>query len=113
MCGLVLSTEYPMIAGSPDGICDDCIIEIKCLISAKTYKNYVKNGQVTEKFNAQIQLQMYLTGMKSGFFCVADPEYFSNENVEIIIVPYNHEYVEKMICEKLVPFWKNNIYPLL
>ncbi|GBP74627.1 hypothetical protein EVAR_90765_1 [Eumeta japonica] len=37
-CGLVLSSHYPMIAGSPDGLCDGNIIEIKCPISAKTYK---------------------------------------------------------------------------
>lgn len=112
-CGLVLSTKYPMIAGSPDGICEDSIIEIKCPISAKTYKNYIKNGQASEKYNAQIQLQMYLTGKKTGYFCVADPDYTTNTKVEIISVPFNQEYVDKLISEKLVPFWKNNIYPLL
>ncbi|CAG9781971.1 unnamed protein product [Diatraea saccharalis] len=112
-CGLVLSSKYPMIAGSPDGICEDSIIEIKCPISLKTYVNYVKNGQPTEKCNVQIQLQMYLTGKKHAFFCVADPDFAINKKVEIISVQINHEYMEKFISEKLVPFWKRNIYPLL
>ncbi|CAD0207029.1 unnamed protein product [Chrysodeixis includens] len=112
-CGLVLSSQYPMIAGSPDGVCDDCIIEIKCPVSIKTYKNYIKNGQATEKYNAQMQLQMYLTGKKTGFFCVADPDYERNKKVDVISVKYNHEYVEKIINDKLIVFWKNYIYPLL
>ncbi|XP_046971064.1 uncharacterized protein LOC124538106 [Vanessa cardui] len=43
-CGLLLSSKYPMIAGSPDGIFEDGIIEIKCPLNEKPYKNYVKNG---------------------------------------------------------------------
>ncbi|KAK5650116.1 hypothetical protein RI129_001145 [Pyrocoelia pectoralis] len=86
-CGLMLSSEYLMIAGSPDGICEDSIIEIKCPTSAKTYQNYVKNGKPTEKFNTQMQMQMYLTGLQKGYFCVADNiNYSTNRKVEIICV---------------------------
>ncbi|CAG9789618.1 unnamed protein product [Diatraea saccharalis] len=112
-CGLVLSSKYSTIAGSPYGICEDSIIEITSPISCKIYVNYIKNGQPTEKCNIQIQLQMYLTGKKDAFFCVADPDFAINKKVEIISVQINHEYMEKIICEKLVPFWKRNIYPLL
>ncbi|XP_046976423.1 piggyBac transposable element-derived protein 4-like [Vanessa cardui] len=41
---------------SPDGIFEDGIIEMKCPVNEK---NYVKNGQATEKYNAQMQIQMY------------------------------------------------------
>ncbi|KAJ8974396.1 hypothetical protein NQ317_011240 [Molorchus minor] len=41
-----------MIAGSPDGIFEDGIIEIKCPISAKTC------GEATAKYNAQMQIQI-------------------------------------------------------
>lgn len=34
-CGLMLCKNYPIIAVSPDGICDDNIIEIKCPTSVK------------------------------------------------------------------------------
>ncbi|GBP20348.1 hypothetical protein EVAR_10613_1 [Eumeta japonica] len=66
-CGLVLSSHYPMIAGSPDGLCDGNIIEIKCPISAKTYKTIYTMASL-QRCNAQMQLQMYLTAMKSGYF---------------------------------------------
>lgn len=113
-CGLILNSKYPMIAGSPDGIFEDGIIEIKCPLSARTYKNYIKNGEPAAKYNAQMQLQMYLTGKKNCFFfCIADPDYGENEKVEIISVPFKCEYVQNIINDKLLNFWKINVYPLL
>ncbi|GBP85042.1 hypothetical protein EVAR_48379_1 [Eumeta japonica] len=63
-CGLILSKIHPMIAGSPDGICEDSIIEIKCPMSAKPFKKYICDGKPTQKFYVQVQLQTYLTGLK-------------------------------------------------
>ncbi|XP_026736708.1 uncharacterized protein LOC113500198 [Trichoplusia ni] len=112
-CGLVLNSTYPMIAGSPDGIFEDGIIEIKCPNTIKTYKTYIKNGEPTEKYNTQMQLQMFLTGKKNCFFCVADPGYCKNKKVEILSVQYDPIYIENLIKVKLLEFWKINIYPLL
>ncbi|CAB3261099.1 unnamed protein product [Arctia plantaginis] len=60
-CGLIISKNYPMIAGSPDGICEDNIIEIKCPISEKTYIKYIKNGKPSNKCYAQMQIQMFFS----------------------------------------------------
>lgn len=57
-CGLMLSKNDVMLAGSPDGICDDSFVEIKCPMSAKTVKNYRCNGKPTYKFYVQMPLQM-------------------------------------------------------
>ncbi|XP_063893363.1 uncharacterized protein LOC126054673 [Helicoverpa armigera] len=111
-CGLMLSKNYPMIAGSPDGICEDSIIEIKCPMSAKTLKKYIVNGKPTIKFYVQMQLQMYLTGLKKGYFCVADSSYSANKNVEIICVSYDEKYVLNFL-DVIVSLWKENVYPLL
>ena len=112
-CGLMLNSKYPMIAGCPDGIFDDGLLEIQCPISAKIYENYIKNGEAKKKYNAQMQLQMYLTGKKNCFFCVADPDYEQNRKVEILSVPFNIDFVENIINDKLLNFWKTNVYPLL
>lgn len=111
-CGLMLSKNYPMIAGSPDGICQDSIIEIKCPMSAKNYKNYIKNGEPTNKYNAQMQLQMYLTGLQKGYFCVADSNYSTNKKVEILCVLFDEKYVSEFL-KVLVSLWKAKVYPLL
>lgn len=112
-CGLLLSTEYPMLAGSPDGIFEDGIIEIKCPLNEKTYKNYVKNGSATEKYNVQMQVQMYLSQKKKCLYCVADPDFSNNKKVEIINVSFDFDYVDNLIKNNLLNFWKCNIYPLL
>lgn len=93
ICGLMLSKNYPMLAGSPDGICEDNIIEIKCPMSEKTVKNYVYNGKPTQKFYVQMQLQMLLTGLKKGYFCVADCNYSVNKKVDIMNIMYDEKYV--------------------
>lgn len=111
-CGLMLSKNYPMIAGSPDGICEDSIIEIKCPMSAKTLKNYIVYGKPTPKFYVQMQLQMFLTGLKKGYFCVADCNYTANKSVEIICVSYDEKYVSNFL-NVIVSSWKDNVYPLL
>lgn len=66
-----------MLAGSPDGICENSIIEIMCLTSEKTYKNYINNGKPSQKFYVCVWmlLQMLLTGLKKGYFCVDDCNY--------------------------------------
>lgn len=109
-CGLLLNSVYPMIAGSPDGIFEDGIIEIKCPSNMKTYKTYIKNGESTEKHKTQMQLLMYLTGKKICFFCVADPDYSQHKKVEIIRVQYDPEHIENIIKVKLLQFWKMNIH---
>lgn len=111
-CGLLLNSKYPMIAGSPDGIFEDGIVEIKCPISKTTYKNYIKNALATEKYYAQMQLQMYLSQKKNCCFCIADPDFSQNKKVDIINIEFDPQYVENFI-NKLLNFWKINIYPLL
>lgn len=80
----MLSKNYPMLAGSPDGMCKNSIIEIKCPMIEKTVKYYVKNGKPTQKFYVRMQLQMLLTGNKKGYFCVADCNFSANKKIDIM-----------------------------
>ncbi|CAG4963207.1 unnamed protein product [Colias eurytheme] len=110
--GLFISQKHPMLAGSPDGICSGGIVEIKCPISRKTYENYIKNGKPNKKCFAQMQLQMYLSGKNNCYFCIADPEFIINNNIEIICIAYDENFM-KSFLERIIKFWKCNIYPLL
>ncbi|XP_045454482.1 uncharacterized protein LOC123663880 [Melitaea cinxia] len=112
-CGLFICQEYPMIAASPDGILNgDTVLEIKCPINEKTSKTYVSNNQVTAKYFAQVQLQMHLTGLKKCLFCVASWNFETNNEINVVPLDYNSEYVIDLLC-KLEFFWKKNVYPLL
>jgi len=112
LCGLYVCQENPMIAASPDGLVKDAVIEIKCPTKAKAKDRYLKNGVITEKCKAQVQLQMYATGLKKCYFCVADTNFEETKNVEIILVTYDIDYVNNLL-QKLVDFWKKHIYPVL
>lgn len=112
-CGLFICQEYPMIAASPDGILNgDTVIEIKCPVNEKTYKNYVSNNQITDKYYAQVQLQMHVTKLKKCLFCVASWDFEKNNIVNIVPIDCNEKYVEDLLCD-LVTFWKKNVYPLV
>ncbi|CAG9793231.1 unnamed protein product [Diatraea saccharalis] len=111
-CGLFISQQFPMIAGSPDGIGEQFLIEIKCPFNENTIKNYIQNGKPSSKCYDQMQIQMYVCGYKKCFFCIADINFQSNNKVNIISVDYNEEYVETLL-QSLLLFWKTNIYPLL
>lgn len=111
-CGLFLSPQYPMIAASPDGICKDAVIEVKCPTSESTKTNYIRNGNISEKYRAQIQLQMFVTNMRKGYFCVAHPDFENSKKVYVIVVDYDNEYVSNLVIN-VASFWKANIFPLL
>lgn len=87
---MYLCQENPMITASPDGLMKDATIKIKCSTKEKSEESYLKNGLITEKCKAQVQLQMYTTGR---YFCVAD----SNLNVDIILVTKIGDYVNNLI----------------
>ncbi|KAJ8668959.1 hypothetical protein QAD02_000218 [Eretmocerus hayati] len=59
-CGIFILPAYPILGGSPDGISDDYILEIKCPASESTFKNYLHNGNITPKYKAQMMLQMFV-----------------------------------------------------
>lgn len=112
-CGLIISQKFPMVAASPDGILrGDTVIEIKCPTGQKSFKSYICNNTITEKFAAQVLLQMYVSNLKKGLFCVADWEFEKNNKVHVIPIEYDEIKVND-ILSKVVNFWKNNIYNLL
>lgn len=41
--GLILSKDYPVLGASPDGIAEECILEIKCPLSNRNIEKYVKD----------------------------------------------------------------------
>lgn len=112
-CGLSISETYPMIAGSPDGIYKkSTLVEIKCPTSVKTLTNYIKDGAVTKKYMAQVQMQMFCAKAEKSFFCVASSDFETSNDVSIVEVQYDRKVVQELL-DKIVPFWKNNIYPIL
>lgn len=107
--GLILNKCFPLFGASPDGISDDFVVEIKCPISQKTMKNYIKDGEVTKKYMAQIQLQMLFAEKKKGLFCIAHEDFEVSNNVDIYTVHYNDHFVSDLMDKSLL-FWKKSVF---
>lgn len=110
--GFILSKDYPVLGASTDGIAEDCILEIKCPLSNKNIDKYVKEGVVVQKYNAQIQLQMFFARKEKCFFCIAHEDFESSKKVDIHEVTYDKDYCVELI-KKCVMFWKENIFTQL
>lgn len=110
--GLNIKHEHPVMGASPDGICDDYVIEIKCPSSIKAISSYIKNDKITDKYYAQIQMQMFFCNKKQGLFCIADVDFETSKNISIFTVQFNEQYCLD-ILEKCTTFWKKAIFPVL
>lgn len=111
-CGLFILPSHPLFAASPDAISSEFIVEVKCPASEKSVTNYVKNGQITGKFKAQMQLQMLCAQKKRGIFCVASPEYEQTKNVQIFYENFDETF-SRILTEKASTNWEKYVFPKL
>lgn len=111
-CGMFLIPSLPMIGASPDGISSEFVLEVKCPSSEKTVENYLKNGQLSQKCKAQINLQMMATDKKKGLFCVANPNFERNKKFQFVWVKYDQNFTSQIVKDSM-DFWKKNIFPVL
>ncbi|XP_072403334.1 uncharacterized protein [Diabrotica undecimpunctata] len=111
--GLQLNPKFPIFGASPDVICEEYIVEIKCPQTNKTVANYLtKDNKITAKYNAQVQLQMFMFAKKKCLFCVADPEFENNSNFNYTWVDYDENHLESLMTAA-ESFWTHNIFPRL
>lgn len=99
-----------VVGASPDGVTKDFVIEIKCPISAKTFKNYIRNNELTEKVKAQINSQMKATGLKKGLFCVADPSFELTKELHLYWTELDEIFLNNLL-DKALHFWERFVYP--
>lgn len=101
--------KYPIFSASPDAITVDYTVEIKCPSNDKSYFHLIdRSGKITHKCNAQVQLQMHMSGRKKSFFCVASPEFEKNKQVKILPIDYEPKYITALMV-KALNFWKSAI----
>ncbi|KAJ8678419.1 hypothetical protein QAD02_014206 [Eretmocerus hayati] len=109
-CGLILSKEYPVLGASPDGMINVAVIEIKCPAEEKTVRNYYDGVKITNKYKAQIQLQMLFAQKSEGYFCIADPKFETNKKVTIIEGEFNKDFIMRVVTQAM-EIWKSAVFP--
>lgn len=111
--GFLINGNYPFFGASPDAVSDTHVVEIKCPSKASTVSKYVsEDGSVNPKFYAQLQTQMFLTEKTKGFFCVADPGFESNSNINFYEFSLNKKFCTDAM-KKAKAFWMKNVFPKL
>ncbi|KAJ8909294.1 hypothetical protein NQ315_017029 [Exocentrus adspersus] len=83
-CGLFVMPGFPVFGASPDAICADLVVEVKCPSSEKQINMYIRDGVIANKYKAQIHIQMLCTNKRRGLFCVADPKFEETENITLL-----------------------------
>lgn len=95
--GFVKHDDYD-IGASPDAIGEDRGVEIKCPLN-KGHVTTLRTGQIPEKYYAQVQTCMWLTGLKLWDYV----SYTDRDMPNVIItIPFDEVWVSKML-EVVIP----------
>ena len=112
-----VNSTHPYLACSPDGICVDKLIEVKCVWLGK-WKNvndliadgkikYIASGQLKEKhrYYGQIQMNLGMLGLKKAELCL-----FSSydSSIRVLNVERDDAFINSLF-EKL-HFWYFTYY---
>ena len=119
-CGIVVSSEKPFLACSPDGVINDFhFLEVKCPFTAKDKPitpvtvPYLKQGNTdyyleqTHDYYYQVQGQLYCTGGKKCDFIV-----YTITDIKFFPVERNNQFINKMV-ELLQRFFHDYFKPAL
>ncbi len=112
-CGMFVDPAYPYLAASPDGSVDDGLVEVKCPFTGRyeeiapgpkfPFIEHVNNNlslKLTHKYYDQVQGQLYLAKREKCYFVV-----YTFEDISVITVPLDKEYVEGSLLPKLQHFY--------
>uniref|UniRef100_A0A182SIB9 YqaJ domain-containing protein n=1 Tax=Anopheles maculatus TaxID=74869 RepID=A0A182SIB9_9DIPT len=110
--GLTLDPECPWMGASPDGICDEFVLEIKCPYTPKTYECYIDVKKLSAKYFAQIQLQMHVTRRTKALLAVAALDFETTKQIKKVWIEYDSQYVKDVIDDAF-EFWRKAIFTAL
>ena len=121
--GLFICETEPYLAASPDGICDDRVIEVKCPFKKEVRKSdcLLKSGYgpLCEDENGQAQLRTnhpYYYQVQLQMLCaqkyMCDFVIYTEKGVCVVTVPRDHKFVEDMVS-KMHKFYEEHYAPLL
>lgn len=99
--------EEPGIGCSPDGILgDDGLLEIKCGYNPRTHLENVLGGWVPEKYKAQVQGSLWITGRTHYIFVSFDPRYEGTAIDPLLVVQVRRDdqYLENELAPAIIKF---------
>lgn len=113
--GLVISQDRPYLAASPDGLCNEVVLEFKCPYSARDKEitpvnvPYLteKGLKITHDYYFQIQGQLFCTRKFTCHFCV-----FTQQDFRVFVIERDEAFIRDMLS-KLDAFYATYFQPAL
>jgi putative phage-type endonuclease len=97
----LLHPRYKQMAASVDGICDDHLIEIKTM-GARPFALCRDQGIIPEHYKLQIQWQLMISGLRTGYFVAFKPE--ENELADPLEVVADSALQRHLLANALIFF---------
>lgn len=97
----------PHVGCSPDGILgDDGLLEIKCPWNPTNHLRTVLWGEMPEKYEPQVQGQLWVTGRKWLAFCSFDPrlEHSGLDPLFVKRIERDDEYIDRELAPRVRRF---------
>ena len=95
-CGFIAHKSIPMFGASPDGLCEDRVIECKCLNDANHWE-FINTGKISTDRMYQIWSEMACTGKTKCDYFSYNPHFPGKLNIwikTIEISDFNSEEIE-------------------
>lgn len=104
LAGFIPLKGYESICGgSPDGLLDNGIIEVKCPWNTEVHQDYClleepeQLKELKPQYYAQIQLNILVTGSEYGDFISFDPRIFNPTRLKVLRIPKDKEYCKTLL----------------
>ncbi|RLA39796.1 MAG: exonuclease [Gammaproteobacteria bacterium] len=94
--GFIYKDKSKLIGCSPDGLCGDMGLEIKCP-SPINHVSYLLQGVCPKGYMAQVQGSMWVTGLKQWVFMSYHPEY------EPFVITVDADPVFQKALDEIIP----------
>jgi putative phage-type endonuclease len=103
----IIVSALPYVRASLDGILEDRVVEFK-LVGKTALARLRQDGRPPAHHYAQLQCQMWCAMMTKADYCA-----FDGEEIHIVEVQYDQEYVSNMIneCIKFKAAWESGVLP--
>lgn len=94
--GFWKSNIYPMFGGTPDGLIDGGIIEVKCPFNTNNHLDTIIHGMPSEHM-PQVQSNIYLTGVSFCDFISYDPRIKGKNKLYIQRIERDNDFIDKIL----------------
>ena len=94
LSNFVVKSKY--VGGSPDGLTDDAIVEIKCPYNSIYHLQRLEAGECPKEYYPQVQGNIWINDKQRAWYIDYDPRFPATSELLIVEVPRDDEFISKL-----------------